>query len=77
MRALAIHDLTATQGAAPDAVERIFEPFYSTKGSKGTGIGLAVTQKIVREHDGRIEYESEVDKGTTFRLILPIEQLDM
>ncbi len=50
---------------------RIFEPFFSSKTSGGTGLGLAVTQKIVHEHGGRIEVESEDGKGSTFRIVLP------
>jgi PAS domain S-box-containing protein len=49
----------------------IFEPFYSTKGSKGHGLGLAAVQNVVEGHGGRIEVESEVDAGTTFRVTLP------
>lgn len=51
--------------------QRIFEPFFSGKRSKGTGLGLSVTQKIVHEHGGRIEVESEEGKGSTFRIFLP------
>ncbi len=51
--------------------QRIFQPFFSSKSSKGTGLGLSVTQKIVHEHGGRIEVESEEGKGSTFRIILP------
>jgi two-component system NtrC family sensor kinase len=43
------------KGIPPEMVETIFEPFYSTKGSKGTGLGLPVTKKIIQEHDGRVE----------------------
>ncbi len=49
----------------------LFQPFFSSKQSKGTGLGLPVTQKIVHEHGGRIEVESEERKGSTFRIVLP------
>ena len=59
-------------GIAPRDQKRIFEPFFSTKGQRGTGLGLAVTKKIVEEHNGTIELESKVGQGTTFRLKLPL-----
>ncbi len=52
-------------------MDRIFTPFYSNKGQKGTGLGLAVTQKVIREHQGRIEVHSELQEGTTFTVTLP------
>ncbi|MBN1475292.1 FHA domain-containing protein [Candidatus Sumerlaeota bacterium] len=52
--------------------QRIFEPFFSTKGSKGTGLGLAVAHKTVREHGGDLTLESTEGEGTTFRVILPL-----
>ena len=51
---------------------RIFDPFFSTKGPKGTGLGLAVAWGIIEKHNGRIEVESATGKGTTFRVLLPI-----
>ncbi len=51
--------------------QRLFQPFFTNKPSKGTGLGLSVTQKIVHEHGGRIEVESEEQKGSTFRIVLP------
>ncbi|MFH1567064.1 MAG: ATP-binding protein, partial [Gemmatimonadota bacterium] len=47
--------------------------FYSTKGSKGTGLGLAVTHKIIEEHGGSIDVTSEVGVGTTFSIALPLK----
>ncbi len=58
-------------GIPPEALQKIFDPFYSTKGGKGTGLGLAVTQKVIREHGGEIEVDSTPGRGTEFRLILP------
>jgi signal transduction histidine kinase len=51
--------------------ERIFQIFHSTKGSKGTGLGLAVSQKIVHEHGGQIRLDSQTDKGACFVIEMP------
>ncbi len=59
-------------GMPPEVRARAFEPFFTTR-EKGTGLGLAVVQKIVEENGGAVEVESEVGKGTTFRMILPRE----
>jgi len=59
-------------GIAAENLQKIFDPFFSTKGPKGTGLGLAVAWGIVEKHNGKIEVESEVGKGTTFRIILPL-----
>ena len=59
-------------GIHEDDQARIFEPFFST-GKKGTGLGLWVTQDIVRQHGGRIEVSSKVGKGTSFSIILQVE----
>lgn len=64
--------VTDTGGGIPqEQINRIFEPFYTTK-KKGTGLGLMIVQRIVRAHDGRIELESHVGRGTTFRIWLPL-----
>lgn len=60
-------------GIPQEVLTRLFEPFYTTK-RKGSGLGLMIVQRIVREHGGRIEVESRVGKGTTFRLWLPLRE---
>jgi len=62
-------------GIKPDDLKRIFQPFYSTKGQRGTGLGLAVTKKIVEEHGGEIQATSKVGGGTTFRIVLPLHSI--
>jgi signal transduction histidine kinase len=58
-------------GISKENLKYIFDVFFSTKGSKGTGLGLAVTKKVVNEHLGKIEVESEVGRGSKFSIILP------
>ena len=62
-------------GIPPETLKRIFEPFFTTKPiGKGTGLGLSLSYGIVQKHNGRIEVDSVVDQGTTFRVTLPIRQ---
>jgi len=63
-------------GIDPGEVEQIFQVFASTKGSRGTGLGLPVSQKIVREHGGQIAIASEVGRGSTFTIELPQRKFD-
>jgi signal transduction histidine kinase len=62
-------------GIAPEVLPRIFDLFFTTKPQgRGTGMGLAICQEILKAHRGRIEVASEVGKGTRFRILLPIER---
>ncbi len=61
-------------GMPPDVVARIFEPFYSTKGDRGTGLGLSASHGIVENHGGEINVTSEPGKGTRFEIVLPLHQ---
>ena len=63
-----------TGGGIPEEqINRIFEPFYTTK-KQGTGLGLMIVQRIVRAQGGRIELQSRVGSGTTFRVWLPLHE---
>lgn len=58
-------------GIPKEDAERVFDPFFTTK-PNGTGLGLSIVQRIIKEHNGDIRVRSEVGKGTTFDLILPV-----
>jgi signal transduction histidine kinase/FixJ family two-component response regulator len=61
-------------GMDEETRKRCFEPFFSTKGQRGTGLGLAMVYGVVQRHDGAIEIESELGKGATFRLVFPVRE---
>jgi two-component system NtrC family sensor kinase len=62
-------------GISPEHLEKIFDPFFSTKGAQGTGLGLSVSYGIVENHGGQIEVESSQgeSRGTVFTILLPLE----
>ena len=62
------------QGIPKENLSRLFEPFYTTKGKHGTGLGLAVIWRIIDNHNGTINVESEPGKGTTFIIHLPLQK---
>ena len=64
-------------GMTPEIMQHIFDPFFTTKDvGKGTGLGLSISHGIVSDHGGRIEVSSEPGKGSTFRVFLPLAELD-
>jgi signal transduction histidine kinase len=63
------------KGIAPEHIHKIFDPFFTTKPiGKGTGLGLSLSYGIIQKHHGHIDVQSEVGKGTTFKIWLPIKQ---
>ena len=58
-------------GIPPDVLEKIFTPFYTTK-ARGTGLGLAVVRKVVDRHNGKVDVRTELWRGTTFSIFLPL-----
>jgi signal transduction histidine kinase len=59
-------------GIPEEHMERLFEPFFTTKPpGEGTGLGLSISQEIVKEAGGRITVESQLGRGSTFRIFLP------
>ena len=61
-------------GMTPEVIKRIFEPFYSTKGERGTGLGLSASHGIIESHSGDMNVTSEPGKGTRFEIILPLHE---
>ena len=68
---ISLHIADNGPGIAPSELSRIFSPFESNKGARGTGLGLPVSQKILREHGGDIEVHSQLGQGTVFTLSWP------
>jgi two-component system NtrC family sensor kinase len=60
------------QGIPRENLERIFEPFFTTRKGKGTGLGLSISYGIVQKLRGTMTVESEVGKGTSFKIVLPV-----
>ncbi len=58
-------------GMTAEVQRRVFDPFFTTKGARGTGLGLSVSQAIIKAHDGTLTVDSEPDRGTTFVITLP------
>lgn len=74
--ATAVVEISDTgSGIAPEHLRKVFDPGFTTKGvGVGTGLGLAICYRIVNDHHGKIEVESTVGRGTTFRILLPVMQ---
>ncbi|MFK7817099.1 MAG: ATP-binding protein [Planctomycetaceae bacterium] len=63
------------QGMSADVMSKIYEPFFTSKKGKGTGLGLAMAEGIIQQHNGRIECESHEGVGTQFKILLPATSL--
>ena len=58
------------KGISPEVAKRLFDPFFTTKES-GTGLGLSIAARIVEKHGGALQYQTQVNRGTTFGIVLP------
>jgi signal transduction histidine kinase len=58
------------KGIPPEVRKRLFDPFFTTK-EGGTGLGLPIAARIVEKHGGELRYETQLNRGTTFKLLLP------
>ncbi|MGD9975901.1 MAG: ATP-binding protein, partial [Desulfatirhabdiaceae bacterium] len=69
--AVAYHIEDTGAGMDMETRQKIFQGFFSTKGTRGTGIGLMTTRKTVEKHGGDIQVDTEAGKGSRFRIFLP------
>ena len=60
------------EGMTEDTKSKLFDPFFTTKGVEGKGLGLSIAYGILNEHNGKVEIESTLQKGTKIELIIPI-----
>jgi signal transduction histidine kinase len=70
-RDVVILDVSDTgSGIPPEVEKRLFDPFFTTK-EAGTGLGLSIAARIVEKHGGALQYQTQVNRGTTFGIVLP------
>jgi len=62
-------------GIAPHDLEKIFQPFFTARKKAGMGLGLSISERIIKNHGGKIEVETEQGQGTLFRVRLPVKSL--
>src|SRR5690606_6664024 len=61
------------KGMSRETADKVFDPFFTTKSlGQGTGLGMSISYGVIQKHGGEIRIESEISKGTTFRIVLPI-----
>ncbi len=72
-RAIALEVADTGKGIPAEVQQRLFDPFFTTKPS-GTGLGLSIAARIVEKHAGALEFTTQPDRGTTFRIVLPIQR---
>jgi signal transduction histidine kinase len=74
-RAVAVLEVSDTGRGIPSEVEkRLFDPFFTTK-EAGTGLGLSIAERVVEKHGGALQYQTQVGRGTTFGIVLPLTQI--
>jgi signal transduction histidine kinase len=62
-------------GIASDDLQKIFQPFFTARKKAGMGLGLSICERIIKNHGGKIEVETEQSQGTLFRIRLPVHSL--
>src|SRR6185295_8374525 len=74
-RVVILEVIDTGKGIPIQVQERLFDPFFTTK-ETGTGLGLSIAARIVEKHGGALQYETEVNRGTTFGIVLPRAEKD-